>query len=322
MERGEFRLPDEELTRPAAALVQRFIQRWDAYPQQLDDGRYVCKHEQLNVVHLYAHLRGEITLGTYVLYRESKARFVVLDNDTEGGWSYMLDCGASLATGGIPAYLEKSRRGGHLWIFFRESIAGSLARTFAQTVVEKHNLEGFEIYPKQDEAGEGFGSLIRLPFGVHRLTGRRYGFFGSDGKPLGRTIREQINALQRPDFVSEALLKTYKKTSSSETVKARPKRLRETTEHVSDRLKARVTALEFISGYVDLKPNEGGAVGLCPFHDDHHPSFAVNDKENYWHCFAGCGGGSIIDFWSLWRKKNGLDPSFTATVTDLAEMLF
>ena len=92
-------------------------------------------------------------------------------------------------------------------------------------------------------------------------------------------------------FVSEAMLKAYKKTSSSETVKARPKRLHETTEHVSDRLKARVTALEFISQYVDLKPNEGGAVGLCPFHDDQHPSFGVNDKENYWHCFAGCGGG-------------------------------
>jgi len=47
----------------------------------------------------------------------------------------------------------------------------------------------------------------------------------------------------------------------------------------------------------------------------------VNDKQNYWHCFAGCGG-SIIDFWSLWRKKKELDPSFIATITELAEILF
>jgi hypothetical protein len=51
-----------------------------------------------------------------------------------------------------------------------------------------------------------------------------------------------------------------------------------------------------------------------------HPSFGVNEKENYWHC-ADCGGGSIIDFWSLWRKKQGLDPSFVPTVTELAGML-
>ena len=29
---------------------------------------------------------------------------------------------------------------------------------------------------------------------------------------------------------------------------------------------------------------------------DLHPSFGVNTEGNYWHCFAGCGGGSVIDF--------------------------
>jgi len=49
MERGEYRLPEEELARPAAVLAQFFIQRWDVHAQQLDEGRYVCLHEQLNV---------------------------------------------------------------------------------------------------------------------------------------------------------------------------------------------------------------------------------------------------------------------------------
>jgi DNA primase len=35
---------------------------------------------------------------------------------------------------------------------------------------------------------------------------------------------------------------------------------------------------------------------LCQFHYDHNPSFGVNDAEYCWHCFAGCGGGSVIDF--------------------------
>ena len=64
---------------------------------------------------------------------------------------------------------------------------------------------------------------------------------------------------------------------------------------LSKRIKANVTMLDFVSQYVELKPTASGAVGLCPFHDDHHPSFGVNDWEDCRHCFAGCSGGSVID---------------------------
>jgi DNA primase len=77
-----------------------------------------------------------------------------------------------------------------------------------------------------------------------------------------------------------------------------------------------VTVLGFVSQYVDLKPTGSGAIGLCPFHDDHRPSFGVNDESNYWHCFAGCGGGSVIDFWMRWRECD-----FTTAVKELAEMV-
>ena len=41
---------------------------------------------------------------------------------------------------------------------------------------------------------------------------------------------------------------------------------------VSDRIKASVTVLEFVSQYADLRPTASGALSLCPFHDDHHPT--------------------------------------------------
>jgi hypothetical protein len=72
---------------------------------------------------------------------------------------------------------------------------------------------------------------------------------------------------------------------------------------ISERIKVSVTVLESVSQYVDLRPMASDAIGLCPFHDDHHPSFGVNAEGNYWHCFAECGGGSAIDFWIKWRKK-------------------
>ena len=43
----------------------------------------------------------------------------------------------------------------------------------------------------------------------------------------------------------------------------------------------------------------------------------MNTQGNYWNCFAGCGGGSVIDFWMLLR---GID--FKTAVTELEQMLF
>jgi len=187
--------------------------------------------------------------------------------------------------------------------------------------VDTHHISDVEVYPKQDDIGNGLGSLIRLPFGIHRLSGRRYGFYGSDNKPLGSTIREQISSLQSPNFVSKVGFETYIANSSPPTTEALSNQLHETTGPVSERIKAHVSVFEFLSQYVELKPTATGAVGLCPFHNDQHPSLGVNDKENYWHCFAGCGGGSVIDFWSKWRENKGLDSSFVDTITELADML-
>ena len=85
---------------------------------------------------------------------------------------------------------------------------------------------------------------------------------------------------------------------------------------VSEKIKASVKVIEFVSLYVDLTETSSGAVGLCLFHADHHPSFIVNTEGNYWHFSAGCGGGSVIDFYIRMR---GCD--FTAAVTELTEML-
>ena len=90
-------------------------------------------------------------------------------------------------------------------------------------------------------------------------------------------------------------------------------------ETVSDQIKAAISCYNLISRYVELKPN---GRGLCPFHDDHMASFSVNLTDNYWHCFSGCGAGSIIDFYMQYQKQvEGQDCDFKTAVTDLAEML-
>ncbi|MDD5230090.1 MAG: CHC2 zinc finger domain-containing protein [Candidatus Marinimicrobia bacterium] len=59
--------------------------------------------------------------------------------------------------------------------------------------------------------------------------------------------------------------------------------------------------LDFYSGYVkNFKPNGNGqASGLCPFHDDKHPSLSINLETGQWQCH-GCGKyGNAITFAKL-----------------------
>ena len=37
----------------------------------------------------------------------------------------------------------------------------------------------------------------------------------------------------------------------------------------------------------------------CPLHEDKGPSFSVTADGALWNCFAGCGGGDVVDFFTL-----------------------
>jgi len=58
----------------------------------------------------------------------------------------------------------------------------------------------------------------------------------------------------------------------------------------------RVSILEVVSEYVQLRRAGANYVGLCPFHGEKTPSFNVNPAREIFHCF-GCGaGGNAFSF--------------------------
>jgi hypothetical protein len=306
----------QNLFRQVVILRKRFVQRCDLYARQLDNGSYVCVREPLSLTHLLAHMKGQITLGTYILDQNSNTRFIVFDADDDCTFKCLVYMSKVLAKADMPSYLEESRRGGHVWLFFAHAMPGSKARAFGRGLLAYFQVENIELFPKQDKLTNGPGSLIRMPFGVHRLSGRRYDFFRPNFEPLAPTIMEQITALSDPKTVPEELIKYYQSYLSYMQSDPIPVHVEHSSEVLSEQIKVNISVFDFVSRYVELKNTTNGAAGLCPFHDDHRPSFSVNVKENYWHCFAGCGGGSIIDFWMKWQ---GCD--FTSAVTELAHML-
>jgi hypothetical protein len=306
----------------AEVYAETFIHRRDCYPLQLDKGNYVTIKKSLKPEMVMAHIKGTITLGAYALDENSTARWLCFDADDEGEWEQLHHLATTLNQQNIPTYLECSRRGGHLWLF-TPPLSGKTMRQFGKQLLKEHDLDkNIELYPKQNTLSTGVGSLVRLPLGIHRKTGKRYHFITLQCEPLAPTIREQLALLSHPERVPDRFIQQIL-ANIAITPPPKPHTFADVVdrggERLSERIKGSISVLDFVDRYV---PGDEHGRGFCPFHDDEHQSFGVHEGRNFWHCYAGCGGGSVIDFWMKWREVHGLDASFTATITELAHLLF
>ncbi|WKZ69864.1 MAG: DNA primase [Melioribacteraceae bacterium] len=74
--------------------------------------------------------------------------------------------------------------------------------------------------------------------------------------------------------------------------------------------------VDVVSAYVQLKKRGKNFFGICPFHQEKTPSFAVNDEKQIYHCF-GCGnGGNVFKFLMEYKSI-----SFVEAVQEMAEQL-
>jgi DNA primase len=80
-----------------------------------------------------------------------------------------------------------------------------------------------------------------------------------------------------------------------------------------DDLLVRVDIVDLIDSHVPLKKSGSNYNARCPFHTEKTPSFSVNRKKQFYHCF-GCGaGGNAISFL---MEYSHLD--FVEAIEDLA----
>ena len=72
----------------------------------------------------------------------------------------------------------------------------------------------------------------------------------------------------------------------------------------ADRVKQQADIVRVVGEYVRLKKSGQNYVGLCPFHSEKTPSFAVHPMKQIYHCF-GCGvGGDVFKFVMEMEKSN------------------
>ena len=135
------------------------------------------------------HLAGFYTVALYAIDPITQCcRWLAIDADYDQAIADLLKLQYELEKNGFPAALERSRRGGHLWLFLEEPTPARDCRACVQQFAKSLQVplksgreEGIEIFPKHDSLPEGqFGNAIRGPLGIHRVTGKRYWFYGAN----------------------------------------------------------------------------------------------------------------------------------------------
>ena len=63
-----------------------------------------------------------------------------------------------------------------------------------------------------------------------------------------------------------------------------------------DRIMAAADIVGVVGEYVSLRKRGANYVGLCPFHDDTHPSFSVSPSRGVCKCFSCGKGGNVVHF--------------------------
>lgn len=313
-----------------AHYARLFVGRRNDYALQRENGRYRRAFERLTLDILQAHIVGLHTLATYVIDERGLCRFAVYDSDQAEGLDILAGVQLHLANDGITSYLERSRRGGHLWVLLEQPARASTVRAWLLPYCPPD----VEFYPKQDESGAGIGSLIRLPLGVHRLSGRRYPFVvNQDGAitSVAASIAETLTWLktvervQLPDLQPGEANQDSRKPAFPQTESVLSR------DHVGQRQHNIVSKslptpplspyatirdwteaqdpLKIISRYVKL---DWRGLGHCPFGEHHsdgkdsNPSFRAY-KPRYagassWYCYAWQRGGNVFDFLCKWHN--------------------
>ncbi|WP_052507300.1 CRISPR-associated primase-polymerase type A1 [Desulfonatronovibrio magnus] len=168
---------------------------------------YMPVRKPISQQDILEHLKGRKTYGIYLLRADSTIMTAVIDMDLNKHFrtgdiknndkfnikrekDYIMSRlkEMSAQNTGVPPLCEFSGgKGYHFWFFFEEPVASSMARKtiIAMTSALNRDCQYFnlEVFPKQDQLqGKGLGNLVKLPLGIHRVSGKPSYFLGGNGK--------------------------------------------------------------------------------------------------------------------------------------------
>jgi hypothetical protein len=314
------------LSRRLLTAWQRLVvNRSQPYAVQQADGTYRWVYEACTSHLLAAHLAGAITLALSCTDEAGRCRWLCLDVDQADALPHLVTLAGALTARGLPGLVEASRRGGHLWLLLDAPTAASAARhvlleTLDELQRDRVTVPTYELYP--DVAAEMAGALghaVRLPLGIHRLTGRRYVLFNEYGYPCAFSSTEAALRfiLEWPRIATTEIARREHElgpphapmppapTTAQDALGILGTGTRRqqigTRSPVIRWVDAQISPLELLADLAPesaMRPVGRGYLGWCPFHDDQAPDaagrpgtpsfYVVRDRRHgwSWRCFS------------------------------------
>lgn len=87
------------------------------------------------------------------------------------------------------------------------------------------------------------------------------------------------------------------------------------SHEIIETIRKKTDIVDIISSYITLTPKGKNYFGICPFHDDNHPSMSVSKEKQIYKCFSCGASGNVFTFISEYENI-----SFIESIKKLADM--
>lgn len=304
----------------AAAYIAMYAGRTDSYSPWIDTnegGQWIARREPLTPAVVIEAFRSKRPVGAYVAgVPDAEGRIsthlACLDVDVEpGGRKIAERIGRTMRRTGIPAYLELSRRGAHLWVVMERPLPCPVIRRALWALIAASGVEldpKIELRPAQDRLSgpDGLGYALRMPLMPHQRTG----IAGELMAPGGVLVASKVGeAVLNVDLANPAFIEEWAERWVDPTPPLPVRDPSERPDRGIERFNDAVGVCEVLVVDWGVAGATPGKAIRCPGHDDHNPSLSIlrDDRRVLCHnpeCLLN-NAGRGRDAWDLAQLAPG-----------------
>jgi len=192
-----------------------FKGRSDVFAEQTSKGSYFPIRRNMTAADICAHLNGKKSYGIYPINPKNNCCWLTVIDIDDKNISFVQKIKNAAYKIGLDEQQIiceiSGNKGYHIWIFYAEPIDAIKARSLGKIIVSLSEIErDIEVFPKQNRIDEkGFGSLVKLPLGIHKVSGKK-SYFLNHKFEVVKNWREYLSEIQKVSKEQvEDILKEY-----------------------------------------------------------------------------------------------------------------
>lgn len=265
-----------------------FAARLDVYSAWTPDGWRPVRKEMTVEVIADALLGAQPAISTYFIDTDNTTHVAAVDFDSDDGAELASRMALAMRSDGAHPYLERSRRGAHLWLPLDAKHPARQVRAALLYWCETSDMPRVngkvdpkvELRPAADAIPDGgVGHALRMPLMPHPKTGQRFRLTDAAGEALPKRLSDIVSAVEQTrSSVIDQVAMLYRPRIDPSGIPASyrtPKAYRPDDASASE-------ILTTLWGAGNARP---GRAIRCPAHDDIHPSLSIlkDDKRAVCH---------------------------------------